>query len=118
VVRPDGSFASLENPARRGETEIVLVTGLGAVSPTVGTLSVPPPGTSAVVQGTVVVGMQGAGLPFDSARLSADMPGVALVTFQIPSDAPTGNSLTFSVAIIPAGSGTPIYSGTTRIAVQ
>jgi uncharacterized protein (TIGR03437 family) len=118
VVRPDGSFASLENPARRGETEIVYVTGLGATNPAVGTLSVPPPGTNAVVQGTVVVGMQGGGLPFTSARLSQDIPGVYVVAFQIPADAPTGNNLTFSIAVIPQGSSTPIYSGTTRIAVQ
>ena len=37
VVRPDGSYVSLQNPARRGETEIAFVTGLGATSPPVGT---------------------------------------------------------------------------------
>lgn len=117
IIRPDGTFASPSNPARLGETEVALVTGLGPTTPPVGTGAVPQPGTTATVQGTVVVGMQGGGVPLVSATLSPDMPGVYLVTFQIPSGIATGDD-TFSIGLIPAGSNTALYSVTTKIPVR
>jgi len=120
VLRPDGSFATPSNPARRGETVVAYVTGLGATVPSVGTSSLPVPGSVANVQGTVVVGMAGQGVQVNSAKLSQDMVGVYTVTFQIPgpNDIGTGDNLSFSVALIPQGSSTAIYSATTKIPVQ
>lgn len=118
LVRPDGSFVSLENPARRGETEIVYITGLGATSTSVGTGSVPAPGGNATVLGSVVVGMNGGGVPFTSAKLSEDLPGIYMVAFQIPADMATGNNISFSVGVTPQGSSTTVYSSTTKIPVQ
>ena len=103
LVRPDGSFVSLANPARRGETEVAYVTGLGATSPVVGTSSVPAPSSSATVAGTVIAGMSGQGVPVSYARLSEDLPGIYVVAFQIPSDMTTGNNVTFSVGVVPVG---------------
>jgi len=78
------------------------------------------PGSVANVQGTVVVGMAGQGVQVNSAKLSQDMVGVYTVTFQIPgpNDIGTGDNLSFSVALIPQGSSTAIYSATTKIPVQ
>ena len=104
LVRPDGSVVSLQNPARRGETEIAFVTGLGATSPPVGTQALPVPGTTATVQGTVVPGMAGQGVPLVYARLSEDLPGVYLVAFQIPASMTTGNNVNFSIGIQASGS--------------
>jgi uncharacterized protein (TIGR03437 family) len=118
VVRPDGSFASVANPARRGENVSIFATGLGPTSPPVGTGSVPPSGTAANVQGTVIAGMAGGGVPLVSAKLTEDLPGVYLVTFTIPSDMQTGNNVVASIAVIPTGSSNPIYSAGTRIPVQ
>ncbi len=130
LVRPNGSFVSLENPARRGENEIAYVTGLGLMTPAVATpgsfggVAVPPPSTSAgevnplAVQGTVIVGMAGLGLPLNYARLSDNLAGVYVVSFQIPSDITTGNNVTFSVGVILPGASGAIYSATTRVPVQ
>ena len=118
VVRPDGSFVTLTNPARRGENVSIFATGLGPTSPVVGTASVPPASTPATVQGTVVVGMAGGGVPLISAKLAEDLPGVFLVTFTIPSDIQTGNNVSLSIAVIPQGSSTPIYSAGSRVPVQ
>ena len=49
IIRPDGSFASKENPARRGETVHLLVTGLGPVNPAIGTNQVGIPDTDSIV---------------------------------------------------------------------
>jgi uncharacterized protein (TIGR03437 family) len=117
LIHSDGSYVSLANPARRGETLTALATGLGATAPSVGTNSVPAPGSPSIVQGAVVVGMSGGGVPLISARRSEDLPGVYLVAFQIPANMATGNDVSFSIAVIPAGSSTPIYSNPARIPV-
>jgi uncharacterized protein (TIGR03437 family) len=116
VTRPDGSYVSLSNPARRGEQVVAFVTGLGATTPSVGTQALPQPGTTAVVQGTVIVGMAGRAVPFSYARLSEDLPGVYVVGFQIPADMTTGNDVSFSITV--QVSGTPYNSGSSRIPVQ
>ncbi len=118
LIRPDGSFVTLANPARRGENIVALVTGLGATSASVGTNSVPAPGSTSTPTGTVIVGMSGGSVPLMSAKRSEDLPGVFLVTFQVPSDMATGNNVPFSIGVIPSGSSTVIYSATAGVPVQ
>jgi uncharacterized protein (TIGR03437 family) len=118
IERPDGTFVSLSNPARRGEYVTAFVTGLGAVSPTVATNALPIPGTPSTVNGQVIVGVNNAGTQVQSAVLSPDRQGVYLVTFQIPQNAPQDNNVTFSVAVVPAGSSTANYSAGSKIPIQ
>ena len=118
VIRPEGSFVSPSNPARRGENLTALVTGLGPSIPVVGTNSVAAPGSITAPQGTVVVGMAGRGVPLISAQMSPDQVGVWLVQFTVPGDIGTGNQ-NFSVSVIPSsGSSGPISSGSAVIPVQ
>lgn len=118
LVRPDGSFVSLQNPARRGENLVAFVTGLGAPSSPVSTNSVAAPGAVVTAKGTVVVGMAGRGVPLISAQLSDELLGVWMVTFTVPSDISTGNNVVFSVSVIPVGASAPIPSGGASIPVQ
>ena len=118
VIRPDGSSVTLTNPARRGENASIFVTGLGTTSPIVGTSSVPSLGTPTNAQATIVVGMAGSGVTVIAARLTEELPGVFRVTFTIPADMQTGSNVTISVAAIPQGSSTPIYSAGSKITVQ
>jgi uncharacterized protein (TIGR03437 family) len=118
IVRPDGSFATTSNPARRGETEIAYVTGLGATSPSVNTTALPVPGgATAMVLGTVIPGMAGGGAPLVYAQLSPDLVGIYQVAFQVPTGAPTGD-VTFSIGIIPQGGSNAAYSAITKVPVQ
>lgn len=118
VVRPDGTFVSIQNPARRGETAVAYVTGLGATSPPVGTSSLPVPGgTPSAVLGTVIPGLNGAGLPLVYAQLSEDLPGVYVVAFQIPATVAQGNNIPFSIGIVPVTGGA-VYSAPTTIPIQ
>lgn len=117
VIRPDGSFVSQANPARRGENLVALATGLGGSIPVVGTNSVAQPGSVTSPTGTVVVGMAGRGVPLISAQLSDDQIGVWRVTFTVPSDVNTGNQ-NFSISVIPAGSSTPLSSNSGIIPIQ
>jgi uncharacterized protein (TIGR03437 family) len=117
VIRPEGSFVSASNPARKGENLTALVTGLGGSIPVVGTNSVAAPGSITSPQGTIVVGMAGRGVPLISAQVSPDQVGVWLVQFTVPADIAAGNQ-TFSVSVVPSGSSTPISSGSAVIPIQ
>jgi uncharacterized protein (TIGR03437 family) len=110
IERPDGSFASPTNPARRNETVTAFLTGLGAVSPSVATNALPIPDTPSTVTGTVIAGVNNEGVPVVSQQLSPDMLGVYTIQFTIPNDAPQNNNVTFSVGLMPAGLTQVYYS--------
>jgi uncharacterized protein (TIGR03437 family) len=118
LERPDGSFLSTSNPARRGETIIAYVTGLGATTPSVATNSLPVPGSKVTPQGTVIVGINGNGANLISATLSPDIVGVYQVTFQVPSTVTSGTNASFSIGLLPMGSGTVYYSTLGTFPVQ
>ena len=123
AVRPDGSWVSLINPARRGETIRVYATGLGVTSPSVGTDATAIPGVDAVVQGNLIMGVtntagQGEGVRVSTARVAPDLIGVMEIPFEVPMDAATGNNVSFSIGVIPVGSSTPIYSVTAKLPIQ
>jgi len=117
AVRPDGSFVSLENPARRGEIIRAYTTGLGTVSPPAATNSIPVAGTDSNVLGQVIVGVNNAGARLISARLAPNLIGVYEVVFQVPNDAPAGNDVVFSVGINAVGDTQTRYSAGTRIPI-
>jgi uncharacterized protein (TIGR03437 family) len=118
AVRPDGSFVSLENPARRGEIIRAYVTGLGPVSPSVATNSIAVPGTDSTVTGQVIVGVNNAGTRLVSARVAPSLIGIDEVAFQVPSDAPTGNDIVFSVGINAVGDTQTRFSAGSKIPIQ
>jgi uncharacterized protein (TIGR03437 family) len=123
AVRPDGSFVSLTNPARRGEIIQAFATGLGVTSPTVGTNETAIPGTNAIVQGTLIMGVtnnasQGEGVRVSTAEVAPDLIGVFEIPFQVPADAATGNNVSFSIGVIPVGASAPIYSATAKLPIQ
>jgi hypothetical protein len=62
--------------------------------------------------------MSGGGAQLISARLSETVPGLYVVAFQIPSNAPTGNDVTFSIGLVPSGSSTAFYSALSKIPVH
>jgi uncharacterized protein (TIGR03437 family) len=124
VVRPDGTFVSLQNPARRGENVRVFVTGLGPTSPAMVTGSVPVLGADSLALAQVIVGVNNGGTPVVTARVSPNLIGVYEVTFQVLSDALTGSDVVLSVAVNAPGEfkadGTPLtrYSNGSKLPVQ
>jgi uncharacterized protein (TIGR03437 family) len=111
LARPDGSFVSLANPARRGETVTAFVNGLGPTTPPVATNQIPPRGTAATVNGTVVPGVAGGGaLLYSQPQLTPDLVGVYQVSFVIPANVNSGNNVGFSIGLIPVGASTALYS--------
>lgn len=115
AIRPDGTFVSLQNPARRGEVVRVFVTGLGPATPAVATGALPVPGADSLVVGQVIVGVNNAGTRIVTSRVSPNLLGVYEVAFQIPSDAPTGNDIVLSVAVNSPGT---FYSNGSKLPIQ
>ncbi len=117
LERPDGSFVSPTNPAHRGEVLVAFVTGMGATSPSINTNSLPAPGSTPSIQGTIIVGMNGGGVPLSGSAASADIVGVQTVSFVVPSTTQSGNS-TFSIGVIPTGGSQTYNSGLGIFPVQ
>jgi uncharacterized protein (TIGR03437 family) len=108
LVRPDGSFVSLENPARRGEIVRMYATGLGQTTPPLATGQTVPLVTDASgnllpqdlnVNARVVVGVNNAGVRVVSAKYAYSMLGVYEVQFEVPADTATGNDAPFAIAV-------------------
>jgi uncharacterized protein (TIGR03437 family) len=121
MVRPDGSFVSLENPARRaggGEIIRVYVTGLGPTAPVVGTNAIAIPGTDSLVLGQVIVGVNNSGARVISARMAPTQIGIYEVAFQVDSSTPAGNNLVLSIAINPSDGSPTQFSNGSKIPVQ
>ena len=119
VIRPDGSFVSLQNPARTGETVRVYVTGLGPTAPTMVTGMLPYAGADSLALGQVIVGVNNGGTPVFTSRVSPNLIGVFEVAFLVPSGsgAPTGNDVVLSVAVNAPGDSTTRYSNGSKLPI-
>jgi uncharacterized protein (TIGR03437 family) len=88
ALRPDGSYISPSNPARRGEVIRVFVTGLGQVTPATATGSAGVPGQSVVA--ALIVGVNNGGVPLISAEYAPGLVGVYVVAMLVPNETQPG----------------------------
>jgi adhesin/invasin len=100
LMRPDGSFVSQENPARRGEIVYLFATGLGAVTPAAATNAA---GQGQTVNATVIVGVNNAGVRVLRAEYAVNMIGVYVVAFEVPADTTPGANRPLALAIFEGG---------------
>jgi uncharacterized protein (TIGR03437 family) len=107
LVRQDGTFINLANPARPGDTLRMFVTGLGQTTPALFTDEFDPlveadnewvPQFLPVNAG-VVVGVNNSGVLVVSAEYAYGMVGVYEVDFQVPENTATGNDAPFAIAL-------------------
>ncbi|MFB3829085.1 MAG: Ig-like domain-containing protein [Bryobacteraceae bacterium] len=116
LLKPDGTFVSPVNPARRGEIIRTYVTGIGNTTPALPTNSPGLPAQESTIDITnIVVGVAGAGVRVVSARHAPGLIGVSEVAFELPSDAPMGTQ-PFVVAV--AQGGSLVFSNPSIIPVQ
>lgn len=116
LLKPDGTFVSPVNPARKGEIIRVLVTGVGNTTPPLATNSPGLPTQESTIDITnLVVGVNNGGVRVVSARHSPGLIGVSEIAFEVPSDTPTG-TLPFVVAV--AQGGNLLFSNPSIIPVQ
>ena len=115
AIRPDGSYVSPANPAHRGETIIVFVTGLGQTSPAQGTGDAGIPNQN--VLATIAVGFNNAGAPFTSVQTVVGVVGVVAIAVQVPANTAAGPSQPFGMIVYDA-SGNAIFGNSTVIPIQ
>jgi uncharacterized protein (TIGR03437 family) len=116
----DGSYVSLESPAHPGETLRAFVTGLGrpvsASGVAIGTNQGGIPGDNAAPQSPLIIGVADEGVTVDSAMYAQNLIGVWMLTFKVPTDAPTGNNANFAVAVVLNDS--PVYGNPSKIPIR
>jgi uncharacterized protein (TIGR03437 family) len=117
ALRPDGTYVSLQNPARGGEIIRILATGMGSVAPTLVTGGLPVPGTDSLVLSTVIVGVNNGGARVVTSRAAPNLIGVYEVAFQVPSDAPSGNDVILSVAVNAPGDSQTRFSNGSKLPI-
>ena len=115
AVRSDGSYVSTSNPAHSGENIEIFVTGLGQASPALATGNAGAPGQS--VAGSVVVGLNNAGVPLISAVPAPTLVGVYILTLQVPVGTQTGPAQPVGVVVFDAA-GNPYFAQGTAIPIQ
>ena len=119
AVKPDGSFVTPDNPARRGEAIRIYVTGLGVTSPAPISTNSPgiPDFDTTVNVGSLIVGLNNAGVPVTAARYAAGMIGVYEVTFPVPQDTPQRTDAPLVLAYVDS-TGALVFSNPSAIPVQ
>jgi uncharacterized protein (TIGR03437 family) len=99
LLRPDDTFVTAQNPARRGETIRVFVTGLGPLVPSVATNQPGGGEGDAMVLHPVIIGVNDAGVPVMYARYADNLVGVWEVAFEVPLNTLSGGDVNFAVAV-------------------
>jgi len=108
LVRQDGSFINLANPARPGDTLRMFVTGLGQTTPPLFTDEFDPLSPDAngdlvpqdlPVSANVIVGVNNGGVLVLAAKYAYGMVGVYEVDFQVPVNTVTTNNAPFAILV-------------------
>jgi len=116
LARPDGTFVTPQNPARRGEQIRIYVTGLGPVLPLASTNQPGVPGQA--VYYPVSVGVNNAGVRVVSAEYAVNLLGVYVMAIEIPTDAPMGADVSLVLGVETVPGQTPVYAADSKIAIQ
>jgi uncharacterized protein (TIGR03437 family) len=115
IAAPSGTTAS-SHPIARGQTTFFYVTGLGAMSPSVADGSGTCPAANGRCNASAMPMVFVGGVPVQTtfAGRAPGYPGVSQINLQIPSNAPTGSTVTL---VVKSAAGT-VTGNATSIAVQ
>jgi uncharacterized protein (TIGR03437 family) len=102
ISTADGSYVTPNNPAKRGVTYYIVLSGLGQTTPPILTNSAGT-GLQSVPLANVIVGLNNAGIPVTLAEYAPGQTGVYVVGFTIPVDAPTGPNQPLVVGVLVNG---------------
>ena len=115
LIRPDGSYVTPQNPARRGELLYLFATGMGQTTPRTGTNVIGLPGQRLAVP--VVVGVNNAGVRVVSADYLVGQIGTYIVQFEVPADTQPGPYQPLGLAVSP-DNNTLIFGGGSFFPIQ
>jgi uncharacterized protein (TIGR03437 family) len=108
ALRPDGSYVTTANPARRGETVRVFATGLGQTTPAASTNRGGVRDQN--VNALVIAGINNEGVRLVSAKMVEGSVGVYVVEMEVPANATAGDARPIAIGV--AGpDGALVYAG-------
>jgi uncharacterized protein (TIGR03437 family) len=84
AIKSNGTVAGPSNPASRGETVTMYMTGV-PLNPTLATNSFPAPGATQTPAYPIILGIANQGAVYNSVAYSPDLPGVETMTFTVPT---------------------------------
>jgi uncharacterized protein (TIGR03437 family) len=114
AIKANGTVASPTNPANRGETITMYVTGL-PLTPSISTNAFPAAGSTASPLYPVILGVANQGAPYSAVAYSPDLQGVETMTFTVPTSVTPG-AVQISIGVqAPSGS---FYSQGATLNVQ
>lgn len=117
ALRPDGSYVTPSNPARRGETITLFLTGLGQTTPALGTNRPGIPGQNVNVG--LIGGVNNQGVPIVAAQALVNSTGLYIVQVAIPSDTVTGFRQPLALGVLGGDGQTVIgFSNGSYIPIQ
>jgi uncharacterized protein (TIGR03437 family) len=103
VVKADGTLVTPGNPARKGDTLRMYVTGVGPVTPLIGTNQVGIQDLESSAINSVIVGVGNEGVQVISVRYARGLVGVYEVEFVVPDFAVTRNDSPLAIAVVVGG---------------
>jgi adhesin/invasin len=110
AVNPDGSTNAPLNPVTKGRIVSIYASGLGAVTPSVGTGQMPPTSPLSLTNFLVTAVVDGMQAEVTWAGLAPGYPGVYQVNVRIPTGATSGaRPLTLFAGGVPCQSGVNIF---------
>ena len=112
ISASNGAYVTSANPAVRGGTYYVVVTGLGEVAPSASTDSAGIAGQNVDLQ--VIVGVNNVGVPVLQCAVRGEFdPGVYVVAFTIPTSSSPGTDQPLAVAVLV--NGAPVFGNLTAL---
>lgn len=102
AILPNGTVAGPTNPATRGTSVTLYLTGL-PLSPGLSTNAFPVPGSTASPAYAIILGVANQGTPYQSVAYSPDLPGVETLTFTVPTSATPGATIVAVGVQVPSG---------------
>lgn len=112
ATRPNGSYITSANPARRGEIIRMYATGLGPTQTVVNSSGV----SVQQVAGTVIAGVNNAGVRLLSAEAVPGLTGVFSVALEIPADTAAGSNQPLGLAVT-GPDGQPVFANSAGIPI-
>jgi uncharacterized protein (TIGR03437 family) len=115
ATRPDGSYVTSSNPARRGEEIRIYVTGVGQTISASGTNRAGIPGQTVASQ--VIAGLNNAGVRVRSAEAMEGVIGVSVITMEVPLETQAGPNQPLGFAVT-GPDGQFVFANGTSVPIQ
>ncbi len=102
MIKADGTYMTLENPALRGETMIGFFSGLGQTLTPSSTNNPGAYNNASQVAAQIIIGINNEGAPVGPATMAPGLVGIYIVQFQVPDTTTAGTARPYAIGAVGA----------------